>query len=58
MTAGLPLTKSVLATLAKGIVLPIGLSAAMSTKDAAIHKKVYVSRTTALIIERKKWKIL
>ena len=51
MTAGLPLTKSVLATLAKGIVLPIELSAAMSTKDAAIHKKVYVSRTTALIIE-------
>ena len=51
MTAGLPLTKSVLATLAKGIVLPIGLSAAMSTKDAAIKKKVYVSRTTALIIE-------
>ena len=38
MTAGLPLTKSVLATLAKDIVIPIGLSAAMSTKDAAIQK--------------------
>ena len=51
MTTGLPLTKSVLATLAKGIVLPIGSSAAMSTKDAAIQKKVYASRTIALIIE-------
>ena len=36
MTAGLPLMKSVLKLLAKIVMLPFGLLAAMSAKDAAI----------------------
>ena len=43
MTAGLPLMKSVLTTLAKNVLLPFGLSAGMSAVDAAIQKKIYVS---------------
>ena len=58
MTAGLPLTKSVLTPLAKSVLLPLGLSAGMSAADPAIQKKFYGSgrpldlalRTTALII--------
>ena len=40
MTAGLPLMKSVLTALAKNVLLPIGLSAGMSVRDAAIQKKI------------------
>ena len=36
MTAGLPLMKRVLKLLAKIVMLPFGLLAAMSAKDAAI----------------------
>ena len=50
MTAGLPLTKSVLTPLAKSVLLPLGLSAGMSLADAAIQKEIYESGTTALII--------
>ena len=50
MTAVLPLMKSVLARLAKGILIPLGLSAGMLAADAAIQKKIYGSGTTALII--------
>ena len=50
ITAGLPLMKSVLTTLAKSVFLPLGLSAGMTTADAAIQKKIYGSGTTALII--------
>ena len=41
MTAGLPLMKSVLTPLAKNVLLPFGLSAAVSATDAAIQKKIY-----------------
>ena len=50
MTAVLPLMKSVLTPLAKSVLLPLGLSAGMSAADAAIQKKFYGSRSTALII--------
>ena len=50
MTADLPLMKSVLAPLAKSVLLPSGLSAGMSAADAAIQKNIYESGTTALII--------
>ena len=58
MTAGLPRMKSALTPLAKRILLPFGLPAAMSAADASIQKKIYgldspsdlASRTTTLII--------
>ena len=50
MTAGLPLMKIVLTPLAKSVLLPFWLSAAMSATDAAIQKPFYGSETTALII--------
>ena len=49
MTADLLLMKSVLKPLAKSVLLPFGLSAAMSATDAAIQKEIYGSGTTALI---------
>ena len=39
IAAGLPLMKSVHTPLAKNVLLPFGLSAAMSATDAAIQKK-------------------
>ena len=39
ITAGFPLMKSVLTSLAKSVLLLFGLSAAMSARDAAIQKK-------------------
>ena len=50
MTAGLPLMKYVLASSAKGVLLPIELSSGMSAADAAIQNKIYGSGTTALAI--------
>ena len=40
MAPGLPLFKSVFTPLAKSVLLPFGLSAAMSAIDAAIKKKI------------------
>ena len=42
--------KSVVMTLAKSVLLPLGLSAGMSAADAAIQKKIYGSKTTTWII--------
>ena len=50
MIAGLPLMKSVLIPLAKGVLISLGLSAGMSATETAIQKKIYGSRTTALIV--------
>ena len=50
MTAGLPLTKSILTPLAKSVLMPLGLTAAMSATDAAIQKKSYGLGTIELII--------
>ena len=49
LKTGLPLMKNILKTLAKTILIPLGLTAAAST-DADIHKKMYESGVTKLII--------
>ena len=50
MTAGLPLMKSFLTSLAKSALLPFGLSAEISATDTATQKKAYESDTASLII--------
>ena len=49
--------KSVLISLVKNVLIPLGLSAGMSSADAAIQKNIYgsghPSHTTALIISNK-----
>ena len=50
MEAGLPLIKSVATSLAKSVLLPLGLSGATSATDAVIQKQMYGSRSTSLII--------
>ena len=47
---GLPLIGNVLKPLAKSVLISLGLTAAASATDAAIHKKMFGSRTTTLII--------
>ena len=42
--------KNVLKPLAKSILIPLGLTAAASAADAAIHKKIFGSGITTLII--------
>ena len=39
LKAGLPLIKNVIKSLAKSVLIPLGLTAAASTADAGIHKK-------------------
>ena len=39
MTAGLPLMKKIVTTLAKSVLLPLGLWAEMSAADAVIQKR-------------------
>ena len=46
----MPLIKNVLKPLAKSVLIPLGLTAAASATDAAIHKKMFRSGTTTLII--------
>ena len=41
---------NVIKPLVKSVVIPLGLTAAASTTDAAIHKKMFASATTTLII--------
>ena len=43
---GLPLMKNVLKPLAKSVLIPLGLTAAASATDAAIHMKMFGSGTT------------
>ena len=40
LKTGLPLMKNVLKPLAKSVLIPLGLTAAASATDAAIHKKM------------------
>ena len=49
ITAGLPLMKSVVISLAKRLLLPLGLLAGVSAADAAIQKNIYGSGTATLI---------
>ena len=46
----LALMKNVLKPLAKRVLIPLGLTAAASATDAAIHKKMFESGNTALMI--------
>ena len=39
LKTGLPLTKNVIEPLAKSILIPLGLTAAVSAANARIHKK-------------------
>ena len=41
--------KSVLTSLAKSVLLPLGLTAVASATDTVIQKKIYESVTTAVI---------
>ena len=51
LKAGLPLMKSVITLLAKSALVPLGLTAAASSADAGIHKKILGSgNNTTLII--------
>ena len=53
LKTGLPLTKNVIKPLAKSILIPLGLTAAVSAADAGIHKQILGSghnNTTTLII--------
>ena len=53
LKTGLPLIKNVITPLAKGVLIPLGLTAAASAGDAGIHKKILGSRNTTLIISNK-----
>ena len=50
LKTGLPLNKNVHKALAKRSLIPSGLTAAASATDAAIHKKIFGSGMTTLII--------
>ena len=49
LKAGLPLIGNVLKPLAKSVLIPLGLTAAASATDAAIHKEMFESSMTTLI---------
>ena len=50
--------KNVLKPLAKIVLIPLGLTAAESATDAAIHKKTFESGTTASIILNEEMNIM
>ena len=50
LKTGLALIENALKPLAKSALIPIGLKAAESVKDEAIHKKMFGSCTTTVII--------
>ena len=50
MTAGVSLMKNALITLARKVLLSLGLTAAATAAYAVIQEKIYGSGTTALII--------
>ena len=50
LKTGLALIENALKPLAKSVLIPLGLKAAASVKDEAIHKKMFRSCTTTLII--------
>ena len=46
---GLKNMKNVIETLGKSLLIPLGLTAAASTADAGVHKKIFESGNTTLI---------
>ena len=54
LKTGLPLIKNVITPLAKSVLIPLGPTAAASTADAGIHKKILgLGNNTTLIISNK-----
>ena len=53
LKTGLPLIGNVLKPLAKSTLIPSELTAAAAATDTAIHKKMFGSGTTKLIISNK-----
>ena len=52
----MPLIGNVLEPLAKTVLIPLGLTAAASAKDATIHKRIFRSGPTTLINPNEKMK--
>ena len=50
LKTGLPLMKNVLKPLAKNVLIPLGLTAAASATNAAIHEKMFGSGMTTLTV--------
>ena len=50
LKTGLPLIKNVIKSLAKSVLIPLGLTAASSAADVGIHKKILGSGNRTLII--------
>ena len=50
LITGLPLIKNVINALASSVLIPLGLTAAVSAADAGTHKKILGSGTATLII--------
>ena len=50
MIAGLPLMKNVLASLAKSVLIPLGLTVAESAAGPGIQKKIFGSERKTLIV--------
>ena len=50
LKTGLPLIKNVIKPLAKSVLIPLGLTAAVSAADAGIHNQILGSGNTTLII--------
>ena len=58
LKTGLPLIKNVIKLLAKSVLIPLGLTAAVSAADLGIHKKILGSGNTRVIISNNKMKDL
>ena len=56
LKTGLPLMKNVIKPLAKSVLIPLGLTAAASAADSAVHEKILGSGTTMLIISNDEMK--
>ena len=54
LKTGLQLIKNVLKSLAKSVLIPLGLTAAASAADAGIQKEILGSVTTTLVISNEK----
>ena len=53
LKVSLPLMKNLLQSLAKILLIPLGLTAAASAINAGIQKKILVSETTTLLVSNK-----
>ena len=58
LKTGLPLIGSVIKSLAKSVLIPLGLTAAASATDADIHKTMFGSGNTTLIISKEEMDIM